>query len=414
MFPDVSPEALRRELLRLGFAEYETEGRAGDTWILGSRPDGLAVIVPREADAELRGFAETINSALQRLSWITGEKVGAIAARLVGGPDRVEMRILHQITAGHSVPLLKAAGVMDSFVSLIKQGARARFTGTRASHRGPGGEDYDAALASIRVLAPQPGSFRLIAVSGEAPQLNVTQGAMSKARDALAATLRSVQALGAESRSEPLLGEADVEHLVDSGVSLGVLAAVEGLAVSDTTGLALEFTGRWDTTLGEPDAPLGAVVLGDAHVSLAHGLRARLSALEPEPDYALEGWAQGTSAVDQSLEGFPIGTVVVRTRHAGRSKDVLVRLPADYFSQVTAGYSEVHATGTLERFSGRWHLLDPSQIEVTSPPPPSSTSRTLHLGEPSSGAPVADATPGQGEPDTERKQLEPPDDTSDA
>jgi hypothetical protein len=396
MFADVTPGALRRELLRLGFTEYETEGRAGVTWASESLADGPTVVVPREEDAELRGYAETIDSALQRLSWITGEKTTAIAARLIGGPDRIEMRILHPVTDAHTVPLLKASTVMESFVNLIKQGARARFSGTRASHRGPGGEDYDSALANIQVLAPAPGSFRLIAVSAEAPQLAVMPADSSKARDALAATLYSVQALGAESRSAPELEDTEVERLVDSGVSTGVLAAVEGLAISDTSGLALEFMGRWDTTTAVPDAPTGTVVLRDAHVSLAHGLRERLGAYEPESDFRLDGWVQGTSAPGQSLEGFPEGTVTVRTRHKGRDRDVLVGLPKGFFGQVTAGFSEVRATGTLERFSGRWHLLTPRDIEVTEPKSQMpSRSTNLRLQD----QPSDDAEPKQIEPD---------------
>lgn len=396
MRPDVTPEALRRELLRLGFFEYENEGRAGVTWASISLPDGPTVVVPREEDADRRGYAETIGSALQRLSWITGESASAVATRLIGGPDRIEMRIVHPLTEDHTVPLLQAPRVMASFVKLIKMGARARFAGTRAVHRGSGGDDYESAVASIRVLAPTPGSFRLVAVSAEAPQFAVERAATTRSRDALAATIRCVAALADESRSARELVDDDVERLVDSGVSIGLLAAVEGLAIAGTSGLVLEFQGRWDTTIGLPDAPTGAIALRDGHVSLARELRARLSAYEPIANYRLAGWATGTAAPDQSLEGFPAGTVVVRTRHEGRHRDVLVRLPQEHFPQVTAGFTELSMKGTLERISGRWHLLDPTDIDVTDPKRSSfSRGYTTRLLRPSSDAP-------------EKKQIEPP------
>jgi hypothetical protein len=70
--------------------------------------------------------------------------------------------------------------------------------------------------------------------------------------------------------------------------------------------------------------------------------------------------AQGQS---QSLAGFPAGTIVVRTREGGRSRDILVELPSEIFPLVKPGVSDVRMTGTLERISGCWHLLEPRSDE---------------------------------------------------
>ena len=369
----VTPQAVRRELLRLGFQEYETSGRAGVTWLNPQQPDGPTVLVPREQDHELYGYEETLASAVERLSWITEEPMSAVQMRLIGSGDRMEMRIVHQLTERNSLRALDAPRVMKGFVDLIKNGARTEFTGARVDHRGSGGPVYDEALAGIEVLAPAPGSFRLVAISAELPQLSIEPGgSVTKSRGALAATLRSLAVLSSEDRPANELDEAEVEELVDAGVSKQLLAAVDDLAIADSAGLQLEFTGAWDSVLGAPDAPTGPVVLYDAHVSLARALKDKLSPYEPIDDYTLIGWAETTKAADLSFEGLPAGSVVVRQRVSGRYRDVIVDLSSEVFPLVHAGISEIRATGTLERISGRWHLVDPRGIEIDRAQPPDS------------------------------------------
>ncbi|MDO8209645.1 hypothetical protein [Conexibacter sp. CPCC 206217] len=369
---NVSPAAIRHELQRLGFREYDTEGRAGVTWAHPSHLDGPAVLVPREDDHALRGYEETLVSAIHRISWITEQPFDAVVARLAGGANRMELRILHALTVRNSLRALDAPVVVRSFVDLIKNGARTEFTGARVDHRGSGGPDYDAALDGIELLAPEPGSFRLVAISVELPQMAFTGNAPIRSRDALVATLRSLVALSEESRPADELDEDDVESLVDAGVSKQLLNAIEGLAITDKSGLRLEFSGAWDPTLPAPDAPSRTVVIGDAEISFARALKPLLAPYEPIDDYQLTGWVETTKAEGLSFDGFPSGTVVVRQRVAGRLRDIVVQLDSESFPQVQAGVSEVRMLGTLERIAGRWHLTDPRDVVISRAEPPKS------------------------------------------
>ncbi|ADB50441.1 hypothetical protein [Conexibacter woesei] len=368
---NVSPEAIRHELRRLGFEEHETEGRAGVTWIHPENVEGPAVLVPRENDRDLRGYDETLASAVQRLSWITEQPFDIVVRQLAGRANRLELRIVHELTARHSLRALDAPKVVKGFVDLIKNGARTHFTGARVDHRGWGGADYDAALEGIELLAPAPGSFRLIAVSVELPQLALPSGnAPIKSRDALAATLTTLAALSQEERSVEDLGEVDVEALVDAGVSRQLLGAVEELAITDTSGLQLEFSGSWDPTLVPPDVPRDPIVLGDAEIGFARALKPLLRPYEPTDEYKLTGWVETTKAEGLSFEGFPSGMVVVREKVAGRVRDIVVQLGSDDFPAVQAGVSEVRMRGTLERVAGRWRLADPRDVVISRATPP--------------------------------------------
>lgn len=218
------------------------------------------------------GSPKPSNRRCSRSLGISEEPLEVVAARL-DGPDRLQLRILHRVTADHTVPLTSAAEVVAAFVALIKNGAGTQFTGARASHRGPAGADYEDAVGGIQLLAPAAGSFRLVAISSEHAQIATHPPSLTKTRDALASTLRSVDALGHEPRSADELDARAVERLVDAGVSAQLLAAIDALAISDTSGIELEFSANWDPALGLPDAPTGPVVLGDSHVALARGLR---------------------------------------------------------------------------------------------------------------------------------------------
>jgi hypothetical protein len=359
---------LRRELRRLGFSELDTTGRLGDTWVNPGDEDGIAVIVPREEDRDDGGFLDLVASAVDRLGWITETSSEHVLRMLAGHEDRLELRILHTITADHGVPALKAPNVMDGFVRLIKNGARTRFNGARADHRGPTGGDYTEALNSIRILAPAPGSFRLIAVASEPEQTSVTQEhAEAKARETLITTMKSLQTLSTESRPVEDLEDDDVERLVDGGVSRQLLNAVKALTITPTSGLQLEFTASWDESIGAPDIDVSPVVIGDAQIALAKTLYERLAKYEPDPDYFLSGWAELAKADERSLEGFPAGTIVVRTKHEGRNRDVLVELGAETFHTIKPGVSDVQMRGKLERIGGRWHLVEPRDVLVATP-----------------------------------------------
>ncbi|MEJ7786548.1 MAG: hypothetical protein WKF96_17235, partial [Solirubrobacteraceae bacterium] len=361
----VTPAAVRRELGRLGYALTDAAGRGGDTWTDPEAAAAPSVLVPREDDEHVAGYQATLSSALERISWITGEPATVIAQRLTGTGDRIELRIVHQLTARHSLRVLDAPKVIEGFVGMIKNGARTEFRGARPDHRGHGGEDYDDALDGIELLAPAPGSFRLVAVVGADPQLSLhAQATATKSRSALLATLKTVEAFSRETRAAADLTDDDIEELVDAGVSVQLLKAVENLAITETSGLVLEFSGQWDGTLGQPPPRTDPVVIGDAQISLGRGLLPILRRYEPREDHRMVGWVTSDTADALHREGRVSGTVFVRTTFGGRSHDVQLVLGDDLFPLVKAGISFIRATGTLERVAGRWHLTDPQQIEI--------------------------------------------------
>ena len=364
--PEPSPASISRELVRLGFHEYDDTGPGGATWAHPAHQDGITVLVPREKDHELAGYRETLDSAVERLSWITEESVDTIRRRLTNGPDHLEMRVVHQLTARNSLRVLDAQRVMTGFVELIKNGARTAFNGARVIHTGPGGPDYDAALNGIEILAPTAGSFRLIAVSTDEPQLAISPPVSHiNARESLEAALIGLYALATESRRAADLSEPDVEQLVDAGVSRQALNAVQELAIGHTAGLTVEFLGRFDPSLGPVRAPRGPVIISDAQISLARELGDRLRSLEPAEDTFVDGWIETARASGYALEGLPSGTVVVRQPLGNkRFRDIIVELDQKLFSRVQPGVTAVRMSGTLERISGRWHLTDPQNISI--------------------------------------------------
>jgi hypothetical protein len=229
----------------------------------------------------------------------------------------------------------------------------------------------DPAGTTTTRLSATAGSFRLIAVVAASPQLSIDSTPPPiGARNALASTLRSLEALSNEARPAEDLSERDVERLVDSGVSLQLVNAVDQLAITETAGLQLEFSAGWDATLGLVEAPSEPVVIGDAQISLVRGLKPRLKSYEPVDGYSLVGWVETAQADALHPEGHPTGSVVVRAQVEGRSRDVRVALDGESFPKAKPGVSMLQAVGTLERVSGRWHLLNPHNIEVLQAQPP--------------------------------------------
>jgi hypothetical protein len=362
----VSPRTIRTELVRLGFELVDDVGRAGDTWLKRTDPEAPTVLVPRERDAGISGYRETLHSALERLSWITGETAGEIARRISARGDRLELRILHELTARHSLRAIDAPAVIEGFVNVIKSGARMRFSGPRADHRGTGGGDYNTALESIELLAPAPGSFMLIAVAASETQLTFQPDLTSTyASEALASTIQSLDTLSREERPAQELSEADVRGLVEGGVSLQMLNAVQQLTFSHSSGLRLEFRGCWDAELGVRHLPTECVVLRDHHLSLARELKPLFKAQITDQTADLFGWVEWAHADALQREGRPRGFVIVNGRVEGRVRNVVVDLDEDLFPQARPGASFLRARGRLEFLNNRWHLIDPYDIDVT-------------------------------------------------
>jgi hypothetical protein len=306
----VTPQAIRNELRRLGF-EPIAQSRGGVTWRSAVDDRAPTVLVPRDTDVVLSGYDESLRSALDRLAWVTGEPAAAIAERLAARGDRLELRIVHQLTTRNSLRAVDAPKVVRGFVDVIKNGARFEFTGPRVHHRGSGGDDYALALDAIELLAPAPGSFKLVAVVSAEPQLTMDDSAPTTlATQAFVSALRALQTLAAENRAADELEERDVTNLIAGGVSLQLVNAVQELSLGKSAGLVLEFAGVWDSELGpRTNLPRKAVALRDQHVSLARNLKPILQGREPEPDTQLTGWVTTSHADELARQGHPSGWV---------------------------------------------------------------------------------------------------------
>jgi hypothetical protein len=360
--------AIERMLRGLDFVVADNEGRAGETWRSSTDPELPTVLVPRERDRELAGFDALVASAVERLGWITGLAPQDVLRRLLSVRDRFELRIQHSLTDAHSIQLTSAPAVISGFVELLKAGARASAEGTRADFRSSPSAESKSTWRALELLAPEPGSFRLVAISRDHPQLMIDSDVMSSsAREGLASTMSALQTLeerAPQGRSRPDANE--LEPLIDAGVSVQMLGAIEQIASFTTSaGMALEFETNWDPMLGPAPVPDRPAVLTDGHLSAIRTVRPLLKRkYEPRRDFPLHGWVAETRAPERNLEGSPRGTVVVRADLDGREVAVRVQLDDSVFPDARAGVTEVRATGTLERVRGRWQLTDVRHVRL--------------------------------------------------
>jgi hypothetical protein len=366
-YENISPDLLRAELTRLGFEEVDSEGRSGSTWVDPIRAERPAVLVPRDELYGVPGFSELIESAVERIAWIMDRSVHSAIEALTERGDRFELRLMDDTTVGGHLPLLRAPAVFDGFFQLLKGGARAEFRGTRARYTGPDPEAVTTALQGIDLLAPEEGSFRLIAVSSVQAQLplDLAIAEPDKSRRALAATVRGLHAT-AETTAHAI--PTDVDRLVpaiDGGVSNTLLHGLEQIS-SNAPGLAIEFAIRWDPFLPPANAPEGSTIrLRPEQLHRVPKLAERLRPHDWDEHRIVRGWVKTAIADALAEAGHPSGLVIVQTEFGGRSRLVTIDLPSEAFEFARPGVSSLTAKGTLERISGRWHLTDPRDIEIS-------------------------------------------------
>jgi hypothetical protein len=365
----VTPELLRLELERLGYREVDSLGRSGATWSDPIHDDRPSVLVPHEEQQDIHGFAELIDSAVERIAWVMRRSVGEAVDAITERGDRFELRMVEDRTVGGRLPLLRAADVVEGFFQLLKGGARAEFRGTRARYTGADPEDVNEALRGVDLLAPAEGSFRLIAVSSVQAQLPLDRdtAAPDKSRRAVAATMRGLEAAAATT-NEPIPDDLDgLVPAIDGGVSNTLLSGLE-LISSRATGLAVEFKVNWDPFLPSADVPNATeIVMRPEQLHRVPKLAERLRPADWDEHRIVLGWVKTASADELAAEGRPTGQVIVETRFGGRVRSVLIDLPDDVFERARPGVSTLSAKGTLERIAGRWHLTDPRDIQIQNP-----------------------------------------------
>jgi hypothetical protein len=364
---NITPALLRAELKRLGYSEIDAEGPSGATWVDLNNDQRPALLIPHDNQQELKGYDRLLESAVERISWVLGVPLEAAIERLLQRGDRFELRIVDDSTRGGRLPVLRAPEVVEGFLQVLRGGARAEFRGTRASYLGADPDDVNEALKGIDLLAPAPGSFRLLAISSAQAQLAIDEieAPPDKSRRAVAAAMRGLHAT-AQATSQEIPTEEDDEFLlpvIDRGVSTTLLRGLEKIN-AEAPGMTIEFNCNWDPGLPPVDAPTQGVVLRPPELHRVPRIVSQLKHHEPEGHRVITGWVKSATADELAEVGLPAGLVVVEAQIEGRNRRVLIELPPEWFQKVRPGISMLRAKGTLERISGRWHLTAPYEIQI--------------------------------------------------
>jgi len=362
----ITPALIRAELSRIGYVEIDSQGPSGATWIDPQNDKRPAVLVPREDQEDVRGYQRLLESALERVSWLLEVPLETAIERLVQQGDRFELRIVDDSTRGGRLPVLRAPEVVEGFLQVLRGGARAEFRGTRASYPGADPEDVNEALKGIDLLAPAPGSFRLLAVSSVQAQLpfDEVEATPDKSRRAVAAAMRGLRAAARATSQE--IPDNDDDFLlpaIDDGVSTTLLSGLEKIN-AEAPGMTVEFSASWDPELPAVDAPDEGVVLRPTELHRVPKIASQLKRHEPEEHRLVTGWVKTATADALAEAGHPAGLVMVEAKVENRLRTVLIDLPPEWFEKVRPGVSMLMAKGTLERISGRWHLTDPRDIQI--------------------------------------------------
>jgi hypothetical protein len=361
---EITPAALHAELRRIGYTESEADGPSGSTWVDQNDEERPAVLVPHAYDEDVRGYQGLLESAVERISWALEISVSETLERLSEHGDRFEMRIEDSSTRGGRLPVLRAPGVINGFLAVLRAGARAEFLGTQARYQGNDTEVVRGALAGIDLLAPAKGSFRLIAVTAAEAQMPFDRSLAipDHTRRALASTVRGLRA-AAEVAAEPG-GEAErLPGAIDEGVSTTLLGGLEAIS-KRAPGMVVAFKVRWDPSLPEVEAPAGELRLRQEQLHRVPRLARALRERGPEEERVVSGWVRTATADELARAGHPSGLVIVDARIEGRKRNIQIELPSELFDRARPGTSQLWAKGTLQKIGNRWHLSNPREIRI--------------------------------------------------
>lgn len=362
----VTPEALRRELRRLGFEEVEPHGRGGATWIDPANPRRPAILVPPETDQRRPGYAELLESAVERLSWVIERDQPTTIDHITEPGDRFELRLVDRLTVGGRLPLVQAPDVIQGFIQVLRAGARAEFLGTQADYRGHDPLIVQEALTGIDLLAPAEGSFRLIAASAIETQLPLDRRTAipDNSRRTLAAAVRGLHTASEVTRAPLPEPEEDLTTAIHEGLSATLLGGIAKIA-KRAPDMSVEFNVKWDPSLPKVDAPPVGISLDPDQLHRVPTLAKRLRQRPPEPHRIITGWVKLAEADELAGEdGHPSGLVVVEAVVEKSKRRILIELPTGLFEQVRPGMSEIRAKGDLKKIGIRWHLIEPREIEI--------------------------------------------------
>jgi hypothetical protein len=362
---EITPALLHAELRRIGYTEIDKKGPSGSTWVDPNNAERPAVLVPHAYQEDLRGYEELLGSAVERISWALEIPVSEAIERLMDRGDRVELRILDDVTRGGRLPIVRAPHVVKGFLQLLRAGARAEFIGTQAQYQGNDTEVVKEALGGIDLLAPAKGSFRLIAVASAEVQMPFDPkiATPDNTRRALAATVRGLHAAADVTRRPATDDPEKLTPAIHRGVSALLMGGLEEIS-KRAPGTTVDFKVQWDPSLPEVDAPDQGVELDQSQLSRVPRLAKRLRQHEPDEHRVVRGWVKTASADELAKAGHPTGLAVVEARIEKSMRSVYIDLPAALFERALPGQTQLTAKGTLQKIGNRWHLSDPHDIEI--------------------------------------------------
>jgi hypothetical protein len=361
----IAPEELAAFLGSTGWTRT-AEGRAGATWVLPSRDDAPAILLPKDLGDP--SFASLMSSALERLAWVHEQDVVDIqrAIRTLAS-DTLEVRVIDPTTVDGRIGLKRGAKLAETLYEVVLNGLRVTRLGGRPWYGGPLPEGASELLTQFELLPPAVGSYRLEVVALAPLQMPFGDAPDPPLRETLRAALTALaETRGASARDTP--DDADeLDEPVSLGMSTNLLNALHALDTQSTQ-LSIEFSTRWSG-----GSERNVVRLESEHLARIPRLREVLKQHLPKEDFSLHGWiktvsAQGIVSADQPLAG----TVIVETRVDGKRRDVTVELTGVELRRAAAGLGEkfLTAKGTLEQIGRGWHLTGAEDIAIREMPAP--------------------------------------------
>lgn len=303
-------------------------GRIGELWRQDSAPTAAAIAVPYELDL---GTAE-YRAVVARLANFADASPQDMADEIEREfQDIHHYRIGDRFVAEESVLLDGAAAILANARRMVRAAAT-----TARKPRASIGSNYsppgDAFAAQMRLSHTRRGSFVLpVVMPVEPPELTdgdilgdrtqIEPGERRVTRT-LAAAVAAINSIIIVPDREPTTD--DVVHLIQSGVSSEIVAAVRAIAAQPGV-QALDLRFQWAPGLQAPGGIPERVVIPDEAAPILAKVESKLKTSRPESTEALSGQIIEIRHIPDA----PLGEIAIRTIRNNRSVEVRITTTFD-------------------------------------------------------------------------------------
>ncbi|MBO3663876.1 hypothetical protein [Microbacterium stercoris] len=303
-------------------------GLIGELWRPTAAPSGSAIAVPYELDA---GTAE-YRAVIARLA-----DHAAVSLQDMADEIEREFRDIHHYKIGDRF-VVDESVLLDSASTVLTNARRmVRAAATTARKPRPTiGANYsppgDAFAAQMRLSHTRRGSFVLpVVMPVEPPELSdgeilgdrtAVEPGERRVTRTLAAAVAAINSVVVVPDREPTTD--DVIHLIQSGVSSEIVAAVRAIA-TDSGVQSLDIRFQWAPGLQAPGGIPERVVIPDEAATVLSRVERKLKRSRPETSESLSGQIVEIRHVPDE----PMGEIAIRTIRNNRSAEVRITTPAD-------------------------------------------------------------------------------------